>query len=175
MQKQVILTLLCIALSACGSRFGPARQQTAFLPGRRTNPAAADVTAAAEPMAAEPAIAALTDTLGRPDALQASSRLPRDIAIAADDDRPRTGKQLDGEGIQAGSEATVSLKPLPGPRTRRTPIRWRCPSACPIGPMPPISSASRWCGLRAKLFQLIRFFWLILSPACPTKPAKPQF
>lgn len=94
-------------------RPGPAADR---VPSRaKDQSAAADVTAAAEPMAAEPAIAALTDTLGRPDALQASSRLPRDIAIAADDDRPRTGKQLDGEGIQAGSEATVSLKPLPGP------------------------------------------------------------
>ncbi|NGP58979.1 hypothetical protein L3476_09055 [Paenibacillus thiaminolyticus] len=34
MQKQVKLTLLCMALPACGSRFGPDRQQTAFLPGR---------------------------------------------------------------------------------------------------------------------------------------------
>ncbi|WP_374017842.1 hypothetical protein ABU162_27715 [Paenibacillus thiaminolyticus] len=75
-------------------------------------------------MAAEPGIAALTDTVGRPDALRASSRLPRDIAIAADDYRSRTGKWFDGDGfnlisslpsgdIQAGSEATVSFKPLP--------------------------------------------------------------
>ncbi|MFD3268541.1 immunoglobulin-like domain-containing protein [Paenibacillus dendritiformis] len=131
MRKQVILMLLCIALSACGGRSGPAPAADGIPSAAGANPAAGDRAAAVKPHAAEPAIAALTETAGRPDALRASSRLPRDIAIAAADEyQPQTGKWFTGDGfnlisslpsgdIQAGSEATVGLKPLPDGRSCR--------------------------------------------------------
>ncbi|WP_374017843.1 hypothetical protein ABU162_27720 [Paenibacillus thiaminolyticus] len=47
MRKQVILTLLCIALSVCGSQFGPGPVADRVPFGAKANPAVADVTAAA--------------------------------------------------------------------------------------------------------------------------------